>query len=112
MNSADHIRNYRQIILSWVILCFSYIVSLGIPFLFLPIPEDFKANLPRNGLIPGPFDLVFNSVVCSTLVLWLVKRSAYSGHKLFLQVFLPLFFVQTFQTQIETAYFIDAFKLL
>jgi hypothetical protein len=112
MDAIANNRKMSGILLAWIIICFSYILSLGILYLLFPIPESFLENIPKQGLIPGPFDIIFNSAVNGTLVLWIAVRSSYKGYKLYLQIFLPVFFVQTFQTQIETAYFIDSFRLL
>lgn len=112
MNAIASNRRLTGIFSAWIIICFSYTLSLGILYLLFPIPESFIANTPQYGIIATPFDIIFNTVINGTLVLWVVMRSSYTGFKLYLQIFLPVFFVQTFQTQIETAYFIDSFPLL
>ena len=56
--------------------------------------------------------MLFNGAVNATIVVWAARRSALKGFPLAGGLFFLSFFAQTFQTQIETAYFLPAFPLL
>ena len=93
-----------------LLISLSFVLAITIPGILMPFPDVIEKARPASGFTGNP--LLWNTVVNALLVFWLVKRSPYKGMKLFLQISIPLFFVQTFQTQIETLYFIDAFPLL
>jgi hypothetical protein len=56
--------------------------------------------------------MLFNGAINATILVWAARRSSFKGFALFGQLFVLSFGVQTFQTQIETGYFISAFPLL
>jgi hypothetical protein len=99
-------------IVKWIFTCLTFLIALAVPYLILPINDIIMSETPIHGLIPAPFDMLLNAVVNGTLVYWFIMKSVYYGYRLFLKVLLMVFLVQTFLTQIETAYFIDAFPLL
>jgi hypothetical protein len=96
----------------WIGLVFSFLISLIIFSLLIPFPESMILATPAKGVVDPPLDMIINAIVNATLVFWIIKRSSYNGFKLILQLVVCVFGVQTFQTQLETAYFINAFPLL
>ena len=111
----ETISNKKELLLNftgWIMIGFAFLIAMAVPYLTLPLSDAIMSAVPGQGVLKAPFDILINMFVNGTLVFWIIKRSAYSGYKLFIQLFLIVFLVQTFQTQIETAYFISGFPLL
>lgn len=98
--------------LQWFGIVLSYLFSMILFSVLIPFPENLMKLMPPSGIVPPPFDLLINAIVNGTLIFWVAKRSNYRSFQLIIQLALCLFGVQTFQTQIETGYFISAFPLL
>lgn len=70
-------------------------------------PATFNASTALNPLPALFLVCLLNSVI----VVWYVKRTQFSGKELFLRVFIIIFGVMFFMTQIETVYFNGAIKM-
>ncbi|MCQ3938630.1 MAG: hypothetical protein DPW18_16510 [Chloroflexi bacterium] len=88
------------------------IVSLMIAGALLPMPQSILEQTPEAGMMSLPAAMLFNGAVNAVLLLWVARRSSLKGFALAGQLFLVSFLAQTFQTQVETAYFLPAFPLL
>ncbi len=94
----------------FILLVLAYLLSLILPSLLLPMPEALQQAAPEHGFLPDA--MLINALANTLLIYWLCRRSTRKGLALFLQLALPLFLVQTFQTQVETMYFMEAFPAL
>ena len=77
-----------------------------------PLPEFIMGQMPQSGFMSQGAAMLFNGALNATILLWAARRSSLKGFALAGQLFVLLFGVQIFQTQIETGYFISAFPLL
>lgn len=89
-----------------------FVISLMISNMLSPLPQSIIQNAPASGFLSMPVAMLFNGVTNAMILVWAARRSSFKGFKLFGQLFVLSFFVQTFQTQIETGYFLSAFPLL
>lgn len=112
MKSTNTLKSILSGIFQWLGIALSFFLSLILVGLLLPFPDALSAARPAMGIVQAPFDMILNALVNATLIFWIVKRSSYKGLQLIVQLFLSVFGVQTFLTQLETAYFIQAFPLL
>jgi len=90
----------------------AYIVSLAIASALLPMPQSILEKTPEVGMMSLPAAMLFNGAVNAVILLWVARRSSLKGFALAGQLFLVSFLTQSFQTQIETGYFLSAFPLL
>lgn len=63
-----------------------------------------------TALKPLPF-LFLVCLLNAIMIIWYTKRSLYTGGKLLIRVFMIVFGVMFFMTQIETIYFNDSIKM-
>ncbi len=90
----------------------AYIVSLAIAGALLPMPQSILERTPEVGMMSLPAAMLFNGAVNTVILLWVARCSSLKGFALAGQLFLVSFLTQSFQTQIETGYFLSAFPLL
>ncbi|MCL4529733.1 MAG: hypothetical protein M1282_09980 [Chloroflexi bacterium] len=105
-------KNIVSIILQWLGAFVGFLVCLVIANLILPLPKNIMDAAPASGFLSAPLAFVFNGAVNATILIWAARRSSFKGFAMWFQLFILSFGVQTFETQIETAYFISAFPLL
>ncbi len=91
-------------------------ILMGIFFiaasLAVPVPAEIRAAAPPSGFLRAPLDFLGFLGSTAFLAYWVARRSTRKGWHRVLQVFVLVFGAQTFMTQIETAYFVEAFPLL
>jgi hypothetical protein len=80
--------------------------------MILPLSKTITDAAPPIGMFSLPVAMLFNGVVNATILVWAARRSSFKGLAMWMQLFALAFGVQTFMTQIETAYFLPAFPLL
>ncbi len=78
----------------------------------VPVPGAIRAAAPPSGFLPAPLDFLAFLGSTAFLGYWVARRSTLRGWYRVLQVSALVFGAQTFMTQIETAYFLEAFPLL
>lgn len=89
-----------------------FVISLMISNMLSPLSQSIVENAPTSGFLSMPVAMLFNGITNAVILIWAARRSSFKGFKLFGQLFVLSFFVQTFQTQIETGYFLSSFPLL
>jgi hypothetical protein len=89
-----------------------FVISLMIANALSPLPQFITEKAPASGFLSMPVAMLFNGITNAVILVWAARRSSFKGFKLFGQLFALSFFVQVFQTQIETGYFLSAFPLL
>ena len=99
------------LLLQWIGVLVAFIVSMIAAEIILPLPQSITAQVPETGFLSGPVAWLFNGAVNATILIWAARRSSYKGFALAGQLFVLSLLAQTFQTQIETAYFLSAFPL-
>lgn len=80
--------------------------------LAVPVPGAIRAAVPASGFLPAPLDFLSFLGSLALLAYWTARGSAVPGWKRVGQVAVLVIGAQTFMTQIETAYFLEAFPLL
>lgn len=98
--------------LQWIGAFVAFIVSMIAANIISPLPQSIMEKLPETGFLSEPAAFLFNGAVNATILIWAARRSSLEGFALVGQLFVLSFLAQTFQTQIETAYFLPAFPLL
>ena len=96
----------------WLGASVGFIASMFLADMLSPLPAFIMENVPESGFMPQGAAMLFTGAVTAAVLLWAARRSSRKGFALFGQLFVLLFGAQTFQTQIETGYFISAFPLL
>ncbi|HSM72263.1 MAG TPA: hypothetical protein VK851_12035 [Anaerolineales bacterium] len=109
---ATSFKSSLVIFFQWLGAFTGFIVSMIIADMLSPLPAFIMENAPESGFMSQGAAMLFNGAVNATILLWAARRSSLKGFALFGQLFVLLFGVQVFQTQIETGYFISAFPLL
>jgi hypothetical protein len=100
------------LILQWIGAFVAFIVSMIAAEIISPLPQSIMEQMPEAGFLSGPAAMFFNGAVNATILIWAARRSSHKRFALVAQLFILSFLAQTFQTQIETAYFLPAFPLL
>ena len=91
----------------------AFAVALMIANAISPIsPELTEVGKTVKGFLPAGVDFLFNMIINAVILVWVARRSSFKGLVMIGQLFLLSFGTQTFQTQIETGYFMSAFPLL
>jgi hypothetical protein len=91
----------------------AFTVSLILPEFISPLsPEIMQAGKTANGFLPTGAAFAFNAAANALVLVWAARRSSFKGLALFGQLLALSFGAQVFMTQIETAYFLNAFPLL
>lgn len=96
----------------WVGVFFAYMISMIVANIASPFPQAIMERVPAAGFLSNSVAMPFSAAVCATIFLWAARRASFKGFKLVGSLFVLSFLAQTFQTQIETAYFLSAFPLL
>jgi hypothetical protein len=105
-------KKYLAIILQGFCAFIGFIISLMIANVISPIPQFITEKTPETGFLSMPVAMVFNGFVNAVILIWAARRSSFKAFALMGQLFVLSFVAQTFQTQIETGYFLSAFPLL
>jgi hypothetical protein len=100
------------LVLQWIGAFAAFILSMIVANIVSPLPQFIMENAPESGFMSQSSAILFNGAVNAAILLWVARRSSFKGFALAGQLFVLLFGVQIFQTQIETGYFISAFPLL
>lgn len=91
----------------------AFAVSLIVPEFISPLaPEIMEAGKTASGFMPTHAAFVFNAAANALVMVWAARRSSFKGLALVGQLLVLSFGAQVFLTQIETAYFLNAFPLL
>jgi len=90
----------------------AFILSMIVASVLSPFPQFIMEKIPAAGFLPNSAAMPFSAAVNATILIWAARRSSSKGFTLAGGLFVLSFLAQTFQTQIETAYFISAFPLL
>ncbi len=98
--------------LQWIGAFVAFIISSIAGSLISPLPQFIMEKTPAAGFLPTSGAMLFNAAVNATILIWAARRSSFKGIRLAGGLFVLSFLAQSFQTQIETAYFISAFPLL
>lgn len=105
-------KSLLAVFFQWLGASVGFIASMIIADMLSPLPAFIMENVPESGFMPQGAAMLFTGAVIAAVLLWVARRSSLRGFALFGQLFVLLFGAQTFQTQIETGYFISAFPLL
>jgi len=100
------------LILQWIGAFAAFILSLIAGSMISPLPQFIMERAPAAGFLPASAAMPFSAAVNATILVWAARRSTFKGFRLAGALFVLSFLAQTFETQIETAYFISAFPLL
>ena len=98
-------------ILKWISCIIVYVVVFLVIDSFLPYSQSFKESVSSE----DPSILLFlliNSMWVCFVIYFITKHSSLTGLKLYFNILFVVFFLQSFMTQIETLFFIDAFPML
>ena len=98
--------------IQWLGAFVGFLLCLVVTNLVSPLPKNIMDAVPASGFLSTPLAFVLSGAVNATILIWAARRSSFRGLALWLQLLVLSFGVQTFETQIETAYFISAFPLL
>lgn len=112
MQNKPSFKSVLGVILQWLGASLGFLVCLVITNLVSPFPKAITDAVPASGFLSTPLAFLLNGTVNATILVWVARRSSFKGLALWIQLFILSFGVQTFQTQIETAYFLSAFPLL
>ncbi len=80
--------------------------------MILPLSKTITGAAPQTGIFSLPGAMLFNGVVNAIILVWAARRSGFKGLAMWMQLLVLSFGAQTFETQVETAYFLPAFPLL
>jgi hypothetical protein len=105
-------RRVGSVLLKGVAASIAFVISLMIGSALAPMTPSILAKTPSMGILSTAGAMVVSAIVDAVILVWVAERSTLRGLALIGQLFILSFGVQTFQTQIETGYFISAFPLL
>ena len=105
-------KKYLTIFLQGLGATIGFIVSLMIANAVSPLPQFITEKTPSTGFLSLPAAMLFSGIVNAVILVWAARRSSFRSFAMMGQLFVLSFGVQTFQTQIETGYFLSAFPLL
>ena len=114
-NPAMNAFSFKSILalaLQWIGAFIAFVLSMIAANIISPLPQFIMEKIPEAGLMSDSSALLFNGVINATILVWAARRSSLKGFALVGQLFVLSFLAQTFQAQIETAYFLSAFPLL
>jgi hypothetical protein len=112
MQPQFNVKSAVFVALQWFGAVVAFIVGSLVANAILPLPQAILDAVPAAGVFSGPVAMLFSAAVIATILLWAARRSSFSGLGMWLQLLVLSFGAETFQTQIETGYFITAFPLL
>ena len=108
-----NIKSTLVTVLHFIGAMLAFAISLIIPEFISPLsPEITEAGKTASGFLPTEAAFAFNAAANALVLVWAARRSSYKGWALFGQLLTLSFGAQVFMTQIETAYFLNAFPLL
>ena len=110
--NAFSFRSILAVFLQWIGGTVAFIVSMILSNLLSPMPKFILDKTPSTGFFTTPAALLFSGAINAVILIWVARRSPFKGLALWGQLFVLSFGAETFQTQIETGYFISAFPLL
>lgn len=96
----------------WFGALIAFIIAMIAADIASPLPQFIMEKTPESGFMSQGAAMLFGAAVNATIVVWAARRSSLKGFALAGALFVLSFLAQTFQTQIETAYFLPAFPLL
>jgi hypothetical protein len=103
-------KNTLAMLGQWFGAFIAFIISMVVANIASPFPQFIMEKTPDSGFMSAA--IPFSAVVNATILVWAARRSSFKGFTLAGGLFVLSFLAQTFQTQIETSYFISAFPLL
>ena len=106
------VKSMLAVFFQWFGAFIGFIVSMIIADMLSPLPAFIMENTPESGFMSQGAAMLFSGAINATILVWAARRSSLQGFALAGGLFVLSFFAQVFQTQIETAYFLDAFPLL
>jgi hypothetical protein len=112
MNSKTGARNAISILLKVLVASIGFVISLTIAGAIAPMAQSILEKTPSTGILSLPASLIVDGVVNAVILVWAAQRSPFKGVRLLGALLILLFGAETFQTQIETGYFVSAFPLL
>jgi hypothetical protein len=112
MKTQFNAKGVVLVALQWLGAVIAFLISLTVGSMVLPLSKTITAATPATGFFSLSAALFFNGVLNATIVVWAARRSSFKGLAMWMQLFVLSFGAQTFETQIETAYFLSAFPLL
>lgn len=110
--SAFSFKSMLALFGQWFGAFIASIVAMIIADIVSPLPQFIMEKAPASGFMSQGAAMLFNGAVNATIILWAARRSSLKGFALAGGLFVLSFLAQVFQTQIETAYFLNAFPLL
>jgi hypothetical protein len=110
--SSFSFKSVLAFFLQWIGAFVAFILSMIAVSMISPFPQFIMEKVPAAGFIPNSAAMPFSAAVNAVILVWAARRSSFKGFALAGGLFVLSFLAQTFQTQIETAYFISAFPLL
>jgi hypothetical protein len=105
-------RSVLALVLQWIGAFVAFILSMIAGNIASPLPHFIMEKIPAAAFMSNAAAMLFNGAVNATILIWAARRSSRKGFALAGGLFVFSYFAQTFQTQIETAYFLYAFPLL
>jgi hypothetical protein len=96
----------------WFGALIAFIVAMIVADMASPLPQFILEKTSAAGFMPQGAAEEHGGAVNTTILVWAARRSSLKGFALAGGLFVLSFGAQVFQTQIETAYFLDAFPLL
>jgi hypothetical protein len=112
MKAQFNIKSVVFISLQWFGALIGFILSMVIANILLPLPKNIIDATPPNGFLSLSSAMLFSGAVNASILIWAARRSSFKGLAMWMQLLVLSFGAQTFQTQIETGYFLSAFPLL
>jgi hypothetical protein len=112
MKAQFNIKSAVFVSLQWLGALVGFLFCLVITNALLRLPKNIVDATPPAGFLSMPIAMLFNGAVNATILIWAARRSSYKGLALWMILFALSFGAQTFQTQVETGYFLSAFPLL
>ena len=110
MDKENQMKKYLNVFLQGFGAAIGFIVSLMIANAVSPLPQFITEKTPATGFLSLPAAMLFSGIVNAVILVWAARRSSFKGFAMTGQLFVLSFGVQTFQTQIETGYFLSAFR--
>ena len=113
MNTQFSFKKLSDIFFQGLGTMLAFVISLIIANILVPLsPEIMASAASASGFLSTPLAFLFNAAANALILVWVGRRSSFKGLVLVGQLFVLSFGTQTFQTQIETGYFLPAFPLL
>jgi hypothetical protein len=110
--NAFSIKSNLAFFMQWSGAFIAFIISLIAANIISPFPQFVMEKVPAAGFLPNSVAMPFSAAINATILVWAARRSSFKSFTLAGGLFVLSFLAQTFQTQIETSYFISAFPLL